>query len=62
MVKQGETALGDPLGVIKVGQMPTGFKRFHGLSQNLESRPFLWFPQDSVLRPPDHMKWLRGKW
>jgi hypothetical protein len=41
MVKQGETALGDPLGVIKVGQMPTGFKRFHRLSQNLESRPFL---------------------
>jgi hypothetical protein len=59
MVKEGETALGNALGVIEVGQMTTGFKRFHGLSQNLKGSPFLRFPQNSVLRTPDHMKWLR---
>jgi hypothetical protein len=58
MVKKSETALGNALGVIEVWQMPTVFKRFHGLSQNLKGSPFLRFPQNSVLRTPDHMEWL----
>jgi hypothetical protein len=58
MVKKSKAALGNALGMIEVRQMTTGFKRFHGLGQNLKGSPFLRFPQDSVLRTPDHMEWL----
>jgi hypothetical protein len=59
MVKKSKATLGNALGMIEVRQMTTGFKRFHGLGQNLKGSPFLRFPQDSVLRTPDHMEWLR---